>query len=409
MQGVKVSLALAIRNVRRQRGRSSFVIAAVAFGVSALILAGGFIKDTIVELGDSVIYSHTGHLQLSMAGYREKASFDPESFLMKRTDSLRAEIEQRPGVAQVLLRLYTSGLAGNGDSDWPVLIEGIEAAGEAELGSYINIAKGRRLTDADSFGALLGAGVAQALNLQPGDWIDVTAAALDGTMNALEFEVVGVFQTFSKDYDTYSLRIPLSAAQELLGAEGANVAVIQLTSTGATEDEQRAMESQFRDRGLVLDSWDSLDPFYHQTVDLYRQQFGFLVAIILVLVVLGVGTAISMGILERASEFGTLRALGTENADVFQLIMVEALILGIVGGAVGVALGNLLAMAISAVGIPMPPPPNSDLGYVSLIRLSLPVSLLAFSVGVLAPLFASLRPGWKCASQPIVAGLSQAL
>lgn len=409
MGGRFMTFQLALRNIRRQRGRSLFVVAAVALGVSALVLAGGFIKDTVVELGDSIIYSHTGHLQLSKAGYREEASFDPESFLMADTQSLREDLGARPAVKQVLLRLYSAGLAGNGDSDWPVAVEGIEASREAELGSYINLAQGRRLEDSDSFGVLLGAGVAQALDLKPGDWLDLVANTLDGAMNSLEFEVIGVFQTFSKEYDTYAVRIPLAAAQELIGASGANVAVIELAETESTEPVARSLDGLVKQRGLELRRWDQLDPFYRQTVALYRQQFGFLIAVILSLVVLGVGTAIGMGIYERAAEFGTLRALGTSDADVARLITLETALLGFVGALVGVVLGNALALVISEVGIPMPPPPNSDLGYVSLIRFSLPVSLLAFAVGVAAPVLAALRPTWRSCRQPIIDGLRQAV
>lgn len=407
MNSLGSTLDLALRNVRRQRGRSAFVVGAVALGVTALILAGGFIKDTIVELGDSIIYAQTGHLQLSRSGYREAASFDPEAYLIEDTEALRGELEAERGVRQVLLRLYTAGLAGNGDSDWPVIIEGVEPERESALGSYINIAAGRRLADSDAFGVLLGAGVAQALELEPGDWMDVVATTVDGSMNSLEFEVVGTFQTFSKDYDAVALRLPLAAVQELLGVSGANVAVVELVNTADTDALATALGDGFGTRGFVVERWEDLDPFYRQTVELYRQQFGFLIAVILLLVVLGVGTAMGMSIHERAAEFGTLRALGTRDESIRKLILVESLVLGAVGAGVGLILGNLLALAISAVGIPMPPPPNSDLGYLSLIRLSLPVSLLAFAVGALAPLLAAVGPARRSVKMPIVDALQR--
>lgn len=400
---------LALRNVRRQRGRSLFVVAAVALGVCALILAGGFIKDTIVELGDSIIYAQTGHLQISRDGYREEASFDPEAFIMEDARALRNSLETRETVKQVLLRLYTAGLAGNGDSDWPVIVEGVEADREARLGSYINIASGRRLSDDDEYGALLGAGVAQALGLQPGDWVDLVANTLDGRMNALEFEVVGTFQTFSKDYDARALRISLGAAQDLLAAAGANVAVLELESTEQTGEELERLQLALAERGMAVERWEELDPFYRQTVALYQQQFGFLMVIILLLVVLGVGTAIGTGIVERAGEFGTLRALGTRDLSVSRMILTESFLLGVVGAAAGVVMGNALALAISAVGIPMPPPPNSDLGYTSLIRLSLPVTGLAALLGVLAPVLAALRPARNMRRLAIIDALQRAI
>ena len=64
-------LDLALRNVFRQRGRTLMVLSTIVFGVTALVLAGGFVKDTVVETGESLIRSQSGHLQVSLAGMRE--------------------------------------------------------------------------------------------------------------------------------------------------------------------------------------------------------------------------------------------------------------------------------------------------------------------------------------------------
>ena len=59
---------LALRNVFRQRGRSAATLSAIVFGVMALILSGGFVKDTIDGLAEAVIYGQSGHLQVSRQG-----------------------------------------------------------------------------------------------------------------------------------------------------------------------------------------------------------------------------------------------------------------------------------------------------------------------------------------------------
>ena len=58
-------LKLALRHIFRHRGRTSMTLAPVVFGVVSLILAGGFIEDTIVETGESMIRSSTGHVQVA--------------------------------------------------------------------------------------------------------------------------------------------------------------------------------------------------------------------------------------------------------------------------------------------------------------------------------------------------------
>src|SRR5207249_10508003 len=98
---------------------------------------------------------------------------------------------------------------------------------------------------------------------------------------------------------------------------------------------------------------------------------------------------------ERVSEFGTMRALGNRSRTVITLVVTETFLLGVVGSVIGVVTAMALAAGISAIGIPMPPPPNADLGYTAQIQLVPTVIVGAFFVGViattLAGIFAALR------------------
>ena len=402
-------LRLAARNVFRHRGRSLMTLGSIAFGVVALVLAGGFIKDTIDELGESMIHSQSGHLQVSREGYREHAAGDSAAYLMREPQALRSRLAALNGVDEVLLRLVFTGLLNNGHNDWAIAGEGIEPAPEARLGTYLNVSRGRQLAADDAYGMMIGAGVADALDLAPGDWVNLLTNTPDGAVNVLEFQIIGVFQSFSKDYDARAVRIPLAAAQELIGANGAHLAVMVLAHTEHTETVKSAVAAAASGEGFAVHDWKSLNPFYEQTVQLYQQQFGFLVAVILLMVALSVGNAINMNVHERAGEFGTMMACGAPRAEVFRLIIAESALLGLSGALLGVAVGNVLAVIISAIGIPMPPPPNSDLGYISLIRLSVPVTLLAGLIGVLAPVAAALRPALRASRADIAVSLRQAI
>jgi putative ABC transport system permease protein len=120
---------------------------------------------------------------------------------------------------------------------------------------------------------------------------------------------------------------------------------------------------------------------------------------------LGVANSVTMSLHERTGEFGTLKALGTRNGDLFRLILVENAVLGFLGGLSGVLVGVVLAWAISAVGIAMPPPPNMNTGYTAIIRVVPWMLVLAFGVGWLATLLAAILPARRAARQPIVEAL----
>lgn len=403
------SLVLAIRNVFRQRGRSLMVLGGIVFGVAALILAGGFIKDTVVETGESLIRSQSGHIQVSSAGLRAGGVGEGGNYLIRQPEQLRTRLAAQRGVEEVLLRLQFSGLLNNGRNDWVVLAEGVEPAAEARLGTYINIAQGRHLRESDPYGMMLGAGVAQALGLAIGDWVNLLANTPEGAVNVLEFQVVGIFQTFSKDYDARAVRVPLAAAQQLLATNGAHLAVLRLADTALTTPVAAALSPDLIAAGYELVDWQELNPFYGQTVELYLGQFGFLLLVILLVVALSVGNAVNMNVHERAAEFGTMMACGAPRREVLRLILLESALLGLAGALLGLLVGNALALAISAVGIPMPPPPNSDLGYTGLVLLDWRVSLCAGLVGLLSPVAAALLPARRASREQVVDALRQAV
>lgn len=400
-------LKLALHNIFRHRGRTAMTLTSVLFGVVALILAGGFIEDTIVETGEATIRSSTGHVQVARQGYREFGSQQPEKYLIEDVAALRKAMESVPGVADVMFRIGFSGLLGNGRTDWSIVGEGVEPEREARLASYITVVDGRQMTDKDAFGMMIGAGVAKALKVGAGDTASLLVSTAGGATNLLEFEIVGVFQTFSKDYDARAVRIPLAAAQELLATPGAHLGVMLLKETGATESAAGALRGALSGADYEVRTWVDLDAFYNQTVTLYQQQFGFLTVIIMVMLLLSVSNTVNIGIFERVSEFGTMMALGNRPQRVFALIVTESLCLGIIGSLAGVIVGSLLALGISAVGIPMPPPPNADMGYVSKVLVVPGVLLLAFATGIVAALLASLLPARKVSRMHVAEALRQ--
>lgn len=400
-------LKLALRNVLRQRIRTGMTLGAVVFGVTVLILAGGFIQDIFVQLGEAIIHSQTGHLQIFKQDFLQKGSRAPERFLIDKPREIAKVIEGQPGVEAVMGRLFFSGLMNNGRRDLAIIGEGVEPAKEAKLGSFIQITAGRQLEDRDRDGILLGQGVAHNLGLKPGDRATLVLNTGDGSMNSLDFVVVGVFQSFSKDFDARAVRVPLPAAQELLATSGTNLIVVSLADTQDTDTAFAALTTRFAQSGFEVKSWRTLSDFYDKAVQLYDRQFGFLQLIVLLMVLLSVTNSVNMSVFERQGEFGTMQAMGNSRREVSRLILLECSLIGFAGAILGMMTGLLAAAAISAIGIPMPPPPNANVGYIATIRPDLWTVLVAGIVGLGSTVLAAILPALKIARIPVVDALRQ--
>ncbi|THF65504.1 ABC transporter permease [Pseudothauera nasutitermitis] len=398
---------LALRNIFRQKLRTAMTLGAIVFGVGGLILSGGFVHDIFHQLGEAIIHSQTGHVQVFRKDFMERGTRQPERYLIDQPEQLAARIQALPEVDEVAARLNFAGLINNGRRDLAIIGEGVEPDKEGRLGTYLRITAGRQLTDADRFGILLGQGVAHSLGLAPGDAATLVMNTADGALNTLDFEVVGVFQSFSKDFDARAVRIPLAAARELMFTPGANLLVVTLQRTEDTAAAHAAIGALLDPAQLEARDWRQLSDFYDKTVQLYDRQFGVLQWIILFMVLLSVANTVNMSAFERLGEFGTLQALGNRRRDVFRLIVAENLLLGLLGAALGVVTGITLALAISAVGIPMPPPPNANVGYTAFIRVVPATVLLAFLIGFAATVLAALFPARRVSATPVVEALRQ--
>lgn len=398
-------LKLAFRNILRHKLKTAMTLAAVIFGVISLILSGGFIQDVFVQLGETTIHSQTGHIQIFRTGYFEKGSRSPEKFSIERPEIVQNLLVGMPEVAEVMARLSFSGMVNNGYTDLAFIGEGVEPEKENRLGTSLILREGRHLHDDGSYEAMIGVGVARTLKLSPGDFVTLLVSTAGGAVNSMEFKVIGVFQSYSKEYDARAIRIPLKSAKDLLYTYGVTNIVVRLHQTNDTQRVTTNLKNQVSLLQFEIKTWIELNDFYSKTVTLYSQQFYALQAVILIVVLLGVANTVSMSIIDRVGEFGTIMALGYRAKYIFGLILLENILLGLVGAACGLILGYGIASFISAVGIPMPPPPNSDLGYIARIQVIPSSLIMAFLIGAIATILAAIIPAIRVSRIPVVQAL----
>lgn len=398
--------SLALRNIFRQRARSAATLTAIAIGVAGLILAGGFVQDIFIQLGEAIIHSQTGHIQVTREGYREGRIRAPEKYLIEQPEQLKSAVAlAAPGATSIMARLGFSGVLNNGRRDLGIIGEGIEPDAEADIGTYLRYLEGRALKNDDIDGIVVGQGVARSLGLKVGDRVTLLMTLSAGAVNTLDFELVGIFQSFSREFDARAVRISLESARTLMDTPSAHQMVVMLEHTEGTALTSAALKQKLAGQGFEVKTWNELSDFYEKTVDLYDRQFGVLRLIILVMVLLSVVNSVNMTLFERTREFGTMLAVGDRASTVFRLIMTESVCLGAIGALLGVLLGCLAALAISAIGIPMPPPPNANLGYTAQIRLIPETIISAGLIGFSAAVLATIMPARRASRLDVVDAL----
>jgi putative ABC transport system permease protein len=403
-------LGLALRNLSRQPRRTALALAAVVFGVAAALLAGGFIEWNNWALRESTIQSRFGHIQVTRPGYFESGRSDPFSYLLPQGSGERRLIENMPHVETVAPRLNFNGLISHGDTTLSFMGQGVVPERERKVSRRLTVVQGADLAAGDISGVLIGKGLAESLGVGPGDKVVLLATASYGGMNAIEAEVRGIFQTSSKPFDDSALRIPIEAARRLLHVDGAHTWVILLDDTDQTNAVLQRLRARFSgaERGFQFTPWYDLADFYKKVVVLFSAQMNLVYLIIALIITVSIVNVLIMSVLERTPEIGTVLALGVKRANVLRLFVDEGLLLGIIGGCAGLALGYLLGTAISAIGIPMPPSPGMDFSFTGRIRITPHLAWRALLLAVSATVLGSLYPAWKASRLQIVDALRRA-
>jgi putative ABC transport system permease protein len=396
---------LAARSIARQRRRSAFALAAIAFGVAALIVANGFVDWIMFKHRETTITSQFGHIQVTRKGYSEDGMADPFRYLLAKASPVQDSIERLPEVRVLGRRLAFSGLVSRGDETVSFVAEGVEPDKEEVLSSSLRVPKGANLSLDDPKGIILGLGLAANLGVDVGDSVVLMANTATGSANAVECRVRGLFATMSKAYDDVALRVPLSVAQRLLKVDGAHVWAVLLEETDQTGRTLQTLRERHAGEGLVFTEWIELADFHVKAVSLLAKQAGVMKVIIAVIIVLSIFNTMMMSVMERTGEIGTAMALGLTRRTILRMILVEGAMLGTIGGILGLALGTMLAWVISYIGIPMPPPPGQSWGFMGEVMVSARLAVDAFILAVGSTLIASIIPARTASGMVIVDAL----
>ncbi|MDR1936629.1 MAG: ABC transporter permease [Candidatus Accumulibacter sp.] len=405
MNSLIVDFRLASRNLGRNTQRTLVATLTVAFGIVAFLLAGGFIAWIFEEMRESAIHSQFGHVQIVRPGFFEQGIADPYAFLLPEESEEQALVEGLPGFRGLAPRLVFSGLISHGETTIAFIGDGVDPVQEKPVSSRVNIVSGRGLETADEAAVILGDGLARGMGVAPGDVVVLLATAANGSPNAVELKVAGTFATTAKEYDDSALRLPIEVARKLMRVRGATSWVVLLDKTERTAEACRNLSGKLPGDRFEVVPWTALADFYNKTVVLFSRQVSVVKFIIGIIIVLTISNTQMMSVLERTTEIGTSLAIGLRRAALMRVFVAEGALIGAAGGALGLLAGFLLARVISAIGIPMPPPPGMAMGFLGEIRIVPRLAADALLLAILATFAASLLPAWKASRMIIVDAL----
>lgn len=334
------------RNLFRHTRRTVLSGSLVGLGLAALMLFDAF----MLGMEDRMIASSTV-LGQALLHHRDFATSREVEKTIVNAEAAQALLSQDPAVAAWAPRTVAMAMASSADNARPVLLYGMEPVREKALSRLDEmVTAGNFLDRLGEHELLMGSEAARSLRLALGDKTVLTLTqAGTGALAQDVFRVGGILHTGIESLDKTLVILPIARTQELLGL-GPRIHEIAFRFHRIEDASTRRLPlwNSLSARDNHAAGWPELLPDLRKMLEVSDLGLGIMAGILGAIVGIGVLNTLFMAIFERTWELGVMRAIGTRQAQVIHLIVLEAASLAAVSVVAGALLG---AAAIGVLGM----------------------------------------------------------
>ena len=318
---------IAIKNTRRNLFRTVLTI----FGVAVAMLAFLLLRTVLSAWLVGVEYSAKDRL----------ATRHKITFIMTLPKRYVEDVRQVPGVTAVTWFNWFGGkLPGKEDQFFGTMAVDIKSFLDVYDEIYVPPEQKANVL-ADRRGAIVGASLARQFGWKVGDHI-----TLDGTIfpGQWEFNLDGIYTATKKSIDQSSLYFHWDYLNESLPEiqrEQVGWIASKVPDAGQAATVAKRIDTLFEPRDIQTLSMSerAMNTSFLGMISTLLDAMQIVSFVILLIMMLILGNTIAMGVRERTHEYGVLRAIGFMPKHLSAFVVAEATVLGLLGGALGVAIG----------------------------------------------------------------------
>jgi ABC-type lipoprotein release transport system permease subunit len=330
------------------------VISSVAVGVFAIILAMGLINGIMTQMVENTINTSLGHLSIQRKGFQ--GSMRLQHAFVPGDDIARALKDSGGMIQGHAPRVRVKGMVRSSESSRGVLIVGIDPMKERDVSYLFNYtskeAGSSFLGDPAANDILISKGMADKMELVPGDKLVLMVQDAKGGMVGTGMTVRGVFRTPVDAFDRYTVFTGIDRLRELTGTAGRvseiNVVLKNRNSAGEAKKKISAMVTS---PGMDVLTWQEMAPSLVGSIMIVDALMYVSFFIIFITIIFSIANTLVMAIMERFHEIGVMKSIGTGPRWIFLMVLFESMNLGFLGLGAGLVLGIAVTGILGATGV----------------------------------------------------------
>lgn len=389
-------VALAWKNIWRNRRRSLIIIAAITFGLWGGILSGAVMMGWGESMVKTAIDRDLAHIQLHEPGFTADRNI---SLYIREGFGILDHLGSLKGITAVSGRTLVDGMAASPTSTYGVRIAGIDPEKEGKVTSIKDILiEGSYFEHRGKNPVIIGKKLADRLNLKYHSKIVLSFQSVDNSLVYGAFRIEGIFKSESSVFDDSHVFLLRNDLTRLTGTEPViHEIAVRVASSDSIKSTAKALKKDYPD--ISVNTWQELSPEI-SAVSAAMGTWSFVfVGIILMALIFGITNTMLMAVMERTQELGILMALGMKKNKLFLMILLETVMLSITGGIWGMLAGSGTVFYLSRAGIDLSLFASSleSFGAGTVLYPYLPAGIYFILTGMIiaAAGIASAMPAWK--------------
>ncbi len=334
----------------RRSSRNSFIsfislisMAGIALGVAALIVVLSVMNGFQKEVRDRML-SVLPHIEV----------FDAGGALQDWQDTAR-EVQKNKAVLGTAPYVDAQAMIINDGVMRGVVLRGILPEEEPKVSVVASKVKAGKLTDlrAGEFNIILGVELAHAMHVGIGDKVTLAAPESQltpaGMVPRLKgFTVVAVFEAGHYEFDSGMAFIHISDAEKFFrqsSPSGIRLRIADMLKAPQVAHELRNSLPEY----LIPRDWSQQNSNYFAAVKTEKTMMFIILTLIIAVAAFNLVSTLVMTVTEKQADIAILRTLGASPWSVMKIFMIQGALVGLMGTALGVGSGILVALNIDII------------------------------------------------------------